>query len=490
MDSKLFDRRRRHVQGLAGLIGAALVISSCGGGGSSGSTSTTKAVNGVPVGLAQTVTPSAYQVSYTSKTVDVDRATVAANLLSVSPDGTYTFSGDTGALAQLAAGKVMLLEGTDVEDVTSVSHSSGHLVVQTTPADLTDLIQNGHIAFSAPMNAGDAIGISSSGAVAPPTASTKSYVTSGSQHAALMSTNCSLDRLGEVLPTFSFTGSFGSGWQYRIGFSGCSGQISWTLTVCYGLGLEAAGGCISPSSGGGTAFQYQATGFFDWSSMNADMDVANGSVSSSNFSLSKLVTGYKMETITSVGNTIEATSLPAFRFPVGFEWPIVIGPVPFYLKVQAAILVHLGVSSKNSVLQADSSASASLSGGGVAGGGGASEEPGTAGNSTGSVSPGQSISPAAAAITVAVQAPRIGLGLGWRIANVLEYVDAVWSFGYLVGSAVALMVCASWDLTVDLGFQVEATLRFLAGPLKATSARVSLFSKDLAKGGTPGCPSV
>lgn len=103
---------------------------------------------------------------------------------------------------------------------------------------------------------------------------------------------------------------------------------------------------------------------------------------------------------------------------------------------------------------------------------------------------GFAISHAAAAFTVAVQAPRIGFGLGVRIANVLEYLDAVWSFGYLVGSAVALMVCSSRDLTVEVGFQVEATLRFLAGPIKATSARVTLLSSDLAKGGTPGCPSV
>jgi|HubBroStandDraft_4_1064222.scaffolds.fasta_scaffold85213_1 hypothetical protein len=489
MGSLFFGRRCRHVPPLAGVMASALVITSCGSQ-SSQSGSLAKAVNGIPVGLAQTVNPSAYQVSFTSKTVDVDRATVAANLISVSPDGTYTFSGDSGALGQLAAGKTMLLEGTDVEDVTKVSHSGSHLVVETTPASLTDLITNGHIAFSAPMNASDAIGISSSGAVAPPSAPTQGYVTSGAHHAVLMGTDCTLDRLGGVLPTFSFTGSLGAGWQYRIGFSGCSGQINWTLTVCYGLGLEEAGGCISPSSGGGTAFQYQATGFFDWSSMNADMDVANGSVKSSSFDLSKLVTGYKMEAITSAGNTVQGTSLPAFRFPVGFEMPIEVGPIPFYLKVQAAILVHLGVSSKNSVLQASSSGSTTVSGGGVASGSASSVAPGSGGSASGSVSPGQSISAAGAAFTVAVQAPRIGFGLGVRLANILEFVDAVWSFGYLVGSAVALEVCASWDLTLDVGFQAEATLRFVAGPIKATSARVSLLSKDLAKGGTPGCPSI
>jgi len=145
MGSLFFGRRCRHVPPLAGVMASALVITSCGSQ-SSQSGSLAKAVNGIPVGLAQTVNPSAYQVSFTSKTVDVDRATVAANLISVSPDGTYTFSGDSGALGQLAAGKTMLLEGTDVEDVTKVSHSGSHLVVETTPASLTDLITNGHIA--------------------------------------------------------------------------------------------------------------------------------------------------------------------------------------------------------------------------------------------------------------------------------------------------------------------------------------------------------
>ena len=158
---------------------AALVISSCAGASSMPGATTRAAVDGIPVALPGSVTPSVYQVSYTSKTVDVARATVASSLIGVSPDGTYTFSSTTGALAKLAPGKVMLLEGTDVADVTGVSRRGGHLVVQTTPASLTDLIQNGHIAFSAPMDASDVIGMSESesGAASPSASATLTSAT-------------------------------------------------------------------------------------------------------------------------------------------------------------------------------------------------------------------------------------------------------------------------------------------------------------------------
>lgn len=470
---------------------AALVISSCAGASSTPGATTRAAVDGIPVALPGSVTPSVYQVSYTSKTVDVARATVASSLIGVSPDGTYTFSSTTGALAKLAPGKVMLLEGTDVADVTGVSRRGGHLVVQTTPASLTDLIQNGHIAFSAPMDASDVIGMSESesGAASPSASATLTSATQVPARAALLDAGCTINRLGEVLPTFSFRGTVPNfpSWGYVLAFSGCSGRITYSFTVCFGVTYsDGQGNCTGNYSQLGAALSMQATGYINWSDLDADVAVSNGSISSGTYKFSGLTVTYKLNSTAAAGTSVQPTSLPTFRVPLGIEFPVEIGPIPFYCKLQAALIVHLALSSKNSVIQATSSALTTLNGGGTQNATSAGAAPGTASSGTGTVTPGQSISPAAELITIAVQLPRIGFGLGVQLANILEYVDVIWSFGFLVGSAFAGEVCNSWDLKVDAGFQVEGTL----GPLRATSARVDFGSKDLSNGQLNGCPSV
>lgn len=473
----------------------AVLLSSCAGTSATpGSTAPAVAgvVDGIPVALPDSVTPSVDEVTYTSKTVDVDRATVASSLIGVSSDGTYTFSSAAGALAKLAAGKVMLLEGTDVADVTGVSHSGGHLVVQTSPASLTDLIQNGHIAFSAPMDASHVIGMSASGGVAAASPSASAAATSATQgpaHAMLLDAGCTLDRLGGVLPTFSFRGTVPKfpSWGYILAFSGCSGRITYSLTVCFGVTTsDSEQKCVGNYSQLGAALSMQASGYIDWSDLDADVAVSNGSISSGTYKLDGLTVTYNLNSTAAAGTSVQPTSLPTFRVPLGIEFPVEIGPVPFYCKLQAAIIVHLALSSKNSVMQATSSATATLNGGGTQSGGSSGAAPGTASAGNGTVSPGQSISPAAESLTIAVQLPRIGFGLGVQIANILEYVDVVWSFGFLVGSAFAGEICESWDLKVDAGFQVEGTL----GPLRATSARVDFGAKDLAMGQINGCPSI
>jgi hypothetical protein len=92
---------------------------------------------------------SAAGVTYSAATVVVPKSVVAADLRSVSPNGaTYTFSSDTGVLRRLKKGSVMLLQGTAVRDVTSVSKKGAELVVSTTPAAITDLISNGTLTWN------------------------------------------------------------------------------------------------------------------------------------------------------------------------------------------------------------------------------------------------------------------------------------------------------------------------------------------------------
>ena len=80
---------------------------------------------------------AASSIRYTSRTIVVPRGTVKRYLVGVSLDGRkFKFSKLGGALAKLKPGKVMLLQGSDVMDVTKIARVKGKFVVATRPASL------------------------------------------------------------------------------------------------------------------------------------------------------------------------------------------------------------------------------------------------------------------------------------------------------------------------------------------------------------------
>lgn len=95
----------------------------------------------------------ANSIQYTSNTVVISTQTIKSQLVSVSKDGvTYTFKSNHGILAKLKPGKVMLLTHLAARDVKKVNTSHGHFVVSTTPAELTDLVQNGSLSLNSPVD--------------------------------------------------------------------------------------------------------------------------------------------------------------------------------------------------------------------------------------------------------------------------------------------------------------------------------------------------
>jgi hypothetical protein len=108
-------------------------------------------------------------VELTDRTVVISRKLADRQLTSVSPDGAvYKFKSATGDLAKLRKGKVMLVSGLAARDVTKISKPSGHLVVRTVPAELTDVIQNGTLDLDQPIDFSD--GLVLGGAAVPPQA--------------------------------------------------------------------------------------------------------------------------------------------------------------------------------------------------------------------------------------------------------------------------------------------------------------------------------
>lgn len=87
--------------------------------------------------------------------------TTMRSLRAVEADGTLEFASKTGQLARLETGNVLLSGATPqfpdglCRKVTSVSEQGGRVVVETTPAALSDVIDQGEIAFQMNLTAAD-----------------------------------------------------------------------------------------------------------------------------------------------------------------------------------------------------------------------------------------------------------------------------------------------------------------------------------------------
>jgi hypothetical protein len=408
---------------------------------------------------------STANVKFTSNTVVVTPAEVRASLVGVSGSGsTYTFSNGHGPLGQLAPGKVLLLEGFDAAEVTRVQHVGSELVVATSPASMPDIIQSGNLDVDTPPDYSGAFG---SEASAGPFASLAPAGTSGAPagNGALASRSRAL-----------LDAASGHGWNYS-GKDG-TGDLTYSISM-YGDadGLHAYGGfcfssdgsgSVSGTCGGPLSLKGEVNGLLSFQTEAARIAILKGQAPKGSFSLSGFTAKLKVTYVAKrdTGSKIGAKLKP-FALPFSFEMPVCpppafCGGVPLYTKVELSLLVTLGISAKNSVMEGGFTVL-------VAGSGSVVDQTGfklIAGSASGfhlsgQFNPGTSITLGASGAEVALQL-KTSLGIGFSAA-----------IGQTTGSAVAGQFCQNYyaDFTIKGG--IEAQLWIFKIPVIA----VTLWSK-------------
>jgi hypothetical protein len=456
-------------------------------------------VDGLPVAVPDKVKYCALDVTYTPQTVVVSAATVRSSLIAISPDGsTFTFSSPNGVLADLKTGKVMLLQGTTVGKVTGVSQVEGHLVVRTAAATLTDLVENGHIAFTTPVNFDDGFGFPNGPGAAVTTTGYKEPVTavpldrlsarSGGGAVVLTASTRLAEKSGPQAPSASWRGDV-KGIGYQIGFTPSAHGLQYSLIICYGWVLGSKN-CVRPPAALGLSAQ--ADGVIGRVTEAADIDISHGSVTSSHFGWTSAGGKLHLSWVASLasGAGSAGKAVPAIRIPLGWEMPIPIGGIPFYTKVQFAFLFHIGLAGRNSVLQGQANETLNVNGGGTQTGTSTAAAPGSSGSASDSISPGTSLSPGGGSIVVAFQIPRWGIGFGYQIANVLWYFDVITTVGQLIGGFVTPIQggCQSFDMQVSAGWQWRMKV---GSQLRLTGPRHVLYAPPARKFKLGvGCPSI
>lgn len=400
-------------------------------------------------------------VRFTANTVEIPKAMVTHNLIGISRAGVFKFRSAAGPLGRLRPGKVMFLQGSDALLVTRVTHSHGRLLVSTKPASLPQLIKSGKLTISGAPNFHQAF---LGPTIAPKSGPAGAFDTPGYPYVGLAAFAHSASA------TFSVQGTAGA-FGYSLAFtpSGPS-RLDVSGSVCFGYG-----GICSNGPSNGLALVANVAGYIDIGGDSASISVNGGRITHSSLSLTQMKTHLHLTYTASRGTGPDSGGdPPTFHLPIGIDYTVP-GIVPVYFKVQFALLVKLGLSSQHSILRGgvDYSQAGSdtidSSGSSTSGSGSGSNPSGKILDHSGGGT-GGSIALGAGGVVVAVQFPKIGLGLGIRALNAIGYLDMITSIGQTYAGGLIGGGC-TYDFAWSEGGGFEAQ----AGPFGIASPRKILI---------------
>lgn len=389
----------------------------------------------------------------------------ASALAAVSSDhGVWTLNKSASGVSQITAGKVVLIAGLDCARATAVQDNGSTLDVTVEPVAFTDVFQEAELSWNDAMvdTTHGYLGQVPYGTVVA-SEQTPDAGADGATDGGGGGGDAGGDgglamglRLQDNTPPGTAIKLTIGEWSVAGNFATSGSGMDESLTLTW-----------TPGSGGGPTPPGDPSQFLQDinTSVGIKMHVASvqgasGSVSVhggaiTNGSFTAPVGGsvdLTAQVSTPMGGQFVKQSL--LKLPVAAEWPIFLGGVPLYISFQANLLIQPSLSTANATMGFTEHIDFS-------GNSGLSFSSGTAiGTSKPSVS--QPASPlngglmtapsvGTQAMVVAVEAPRVGIGVGTSAFGVGIkagiFVDIVNSFGITVASSTALVPCQSVSWT-------------------------------------------
>lgn len=450
-------------------------------------------------------------VRWKPSTVRVSREAALRSLQAVSDDGAdYTFDASEPSVASLAPGRVLFIWGTALRKVTAVDRAATGLVVHTAPAPLTEAIDDANLAFAFPREARGFVTLATPDPAAPARTSAAPWAAPGDGRAPLR--YASLRPIAPGPPTqegaepgeghatesegeggydYRRAGSVGS-WEYDLAWTRVTGGLDFELGVKRSVeGPEAVGtdeakdqakeqaeatkaarekamggkgkkeeakGIEGPSA----AFALDLTGIVVTVKGHVDdlggggkLVIAHGEFVE--FALEKPHIGGTLDfdwkaRLGAPGTYSDNAKL---KLPVSYKIPIVVAGLPLMLELGGGLLVAPALTSKYAsahgrfTLTFDTQAGVSLAGvePDASGGGLLQVAKDAASNVT---------SLGVSGIMVAMQFPRVGLGMGVFGTYGLAYVDLVWAGNEVATGGLGLIQCQKFQLNATGGAGVIA----------------------------------
>jgi hypothetical protein len=278
-----------------------------------------------------------YRVTYQPQAVVFDQPTTMRAVQGISEDwATYTLDAGVPAVSRLKRGTVFLLYGIALRRVTSITPSGRRVIVATTEAELTDLIKDGHIEWTAPIDF-DTLALPS---VLPrQTSWLRDFLLPESVSAAASS--------------FKQAGAIAD-WKWDVTYSKESGSptppvaspnsnlVTSDTSSRMKIQVHAAGTL------GGAVIDLKGIGYIDHFQSSGSLDLEDGQLSGASLLAEHYGGGADLYwTAQQQGHPIAVNALK-IKFPMELQVPLVVGPLPLMLSVSFAFIVQPGFTSNGS----------------------------------------------------------------------------------------------------------------------------------------------
>ena len=403
---------------------------------------------------------TAYNVTYQEGVTVVSRSDTVHHLVAIRRDASYVFDSSAAQIANLQPGDVLLLSGLALCTVVDVKDTGDSYVLKTGPAKITDAIKQGRLEGTY------RIDFSRMQANKP---------SSGQESMA------------------DFDVDFG-GYNYHVKFTPRSDRIDVQATIKFG--------------GSQGTLAYEGVGYLSNFVAHVKMQITDGEITNLSFTNSDLggqveLKWFAVATGLKPGSTAKITSWPAELLKsapltkAAYHVPILVGAVPFDLRISLGFSFIPAFTSKNSV--SEGSKLIKYSGtGGFTFSYGQTRPYGTI-NVQGEVAGQDNRVVAAGPIgfTAAIEAPRLELVMGWPPSAVLAagYLNAIASYGIVTNGMASPIPCQTnimaFSVNAGSAYTSPNTFADWFGTATGVTSSVTLWQKTTKAAGAVGlmCPS-
>jgi hypothetical protein len=396
---------------------------------------------------------TAYNVTYQDGVTVISKADTMRHLVAIHQDGSYIFDSSADQIAKLKSGSVVLLSDLALRTVVDVQKSDDGYALRTAPAKITDAIRNGSLQGT--------------------------YKVDFSRMATAAS---------------DFDVNF-SGFNYHVKFSPRHDRLEMQATIKFG--------------GSQGALAYEGVGYFSNFVSTIRMQIKDGQLTSLSFINSNFTGQAELKWYAVAAEAMKAgavakiTSWPAELLKsaslsrAAYHVPVLLGAVPFDLRLSLGFSFIPAFTSKNSVVEGSKLIKYSGSGGFVLSNGQATPSGSLKVQLDIAGDDSRVIAPGPVGFTAATEAPRLELAMGWppALESVAGSLNFVASYGIVTNGMATPMPCQ----TNIMAFSVNAaaansspnTFADWVGPETGVSSSVSLWSKTMKAAGGVGlmCPS-
>ena len=427
---------------------------------------------------------TAFNVTYQDGVTVVSKDETIRHLVNIDQDGNYIFDSSADQIAKLRAGGVLLLSGLALRTVVDVHKTADGYVLKTAPAMITDAIRNGRLEGTYKIDF-SRMQARRSSSVQPWFPSRFSPV--GTVYAAGPETTVSS---GVV----DFDVDF-SGYNYHVKFTPGNDRIDVQATIKFG--------------GSQGKLAYEGVGYLGNFVSTVKMQIKDGKLSNLDFTNSNLAGQVELKWYAVAtddmksGAMAKITSWPAelvksaLLSKAAYHVPILVGAVPFDLRISLGFSFIPAFTSKNSVVEGSKLITYSGSGGFSFSNGKTS--PSGSINVQGSVTPHDNrvLAVGPVGFTAATEAPRLELTLGWppATAPIAGYLNFVASYGIVTNGMVSPIPCQTnimaFSVNAGSAYTSPNTFATWLGLATGGTSSVSLWSKTIKSAGAGGlmCPS-